>query len=173
MSALAYVYEDAAVVPERLTSRSSYELVSKIYANIERSMRGASPAPGLDLKRARESQSALSLLMALAEDDNVEALDGSITPAVIHRFLSSLPRTVGTSGLEPYVSSHGSVCFDWDDVPNNAMSFMVKNSREIGYSFFFDGECVYGSYIASQSSLPGHVSGLVHRWWMRTHRAQR
>lgn len=122
-----------------------------------------SPAPGYDLSRKRAAR-GLDLLMDLSESQPDMPLNSSITPPVIAKFLSALPANLPT--VEPYVSAQGSVCFDWDDEPSNALSLLLQSDTRLAYAAYFSGERIHGT-VNLQTAFPGELLSLINRWAVR------
>lgn len=118
-----------------------------------------SPAPGRDLIAQRHLARGLDVLMNL--EDSAK-LNHTITPAVMGRFFLALPS--GLPSADAYVSAHGSVCFDWDDEPSNALSLFVQSDRRVGYSAYFNGRRSHGVADFKDTALPAIVMKLIKEW---------
>lgn len=69
---------------------------------------------------------------------------------------------------DAYVSSNGSLCFDWDEDPSWQLSLLLQESGRLAFAAYFRGERVNGSApFGPYSSLPQSIETAISRWTER------
>lgn len=124
----------------------------------------SSPAPGYDLSKKRAAR-GLELLMELSGSESGMLLNSTITPPLVARFLSALPSDLPK--VEPYVSAQGSVCFDWDEEPSNALSLLIQSDSRVAFAAYFSGERMHGTVNFDAAVLPRDLLSIINRWAVR------
>lgn len=126
----------------------------------------ASPAQTLKLSRD------LKIKAYLADAVN-EAKGQGLVPAIsavgnVDRLLQLLPSEFPVT--DPYISESGSICFDWDEDPENQFSILLKEGNKISYAAYFSGEKVNGAADFSRIDLPKSLLESAKRWAERIER---
>lgn len=164
MNAIAAPWWGPDSWPEASPSRAYTARQGHARTALDELLTMSTPSP-LELQRSRRIAGFLSALEA------AERWDGGVAPRMtaqfarmVFRFAVLVPTDVPVP--ECYYTPEGSICFDWDEDPQNQLSVMLQKSNRIAYAAYRAGERVHGSADFA-ASLPDELVLAIRKWKQR------
>lgn len=109
----------------------------------------------------RRLQPYIASVIAALEDATDSRQAATVEVDAVMKLGALLPADMPV--VESYVTSSGSLCFDWDEDPRNQFSIILQAGGRIAYAGYFDGDRVNGSSRFG-AALPRDLASTLERW---------
>lgn len=135
---------------------------SPIHTRNEASAKNSFVTPSQERELDRQVRFSISVRSAVAEADEAFAMPAASALKNVARFIRLLPDCLPVT--DAYISSSGSVSFDWDDDQTWQLSLALQSGSRIAFAAYFAGDKVHGSASFSAEKLPDELVAAIKRW---------
>lgn len=103
-------------------------------------------------------EAAVSALEEAMSEERVYSIEAFSDLAML---LQALPQHLPET--EAHISASGSLCFDWDEDPENQLSIILQGNGRIAFAAYFAGDRVHGT-ARFRSQLPEELEAAANKW---------